>query len=58
MPLFEKLKFPASAMLITKEFIKIATFDLIPTEWINDLLWYFPDEEAFSLNFETLGLIS
>ena len=58
MPMFEKLKFPPSAMIITKEMIKIATFDLIPTDWINDALWYFPEEEAFSLNFETAGLES
>ena len=58
MPLYEKLSFPASAMLLTKEFIKIASFDLIPTEWLNDLIWYFPDENSFSLNFETLGIES
>ena len=58
MPLYEKLRFPASAMLLTKEFIKIATFDLIPTDWLNDLIWYFPDENSFSLNFETLGIES
>ena len=56
MPMFEKLKFPPSAMIITKEMIKIATFDLIPTDWINEKLWYFPEGEAFSLNFETAGL--
>ena len=58
MPLYEKLNFPASAMLLTKEFIKIGTFDLIPTDWLNDLIWYFPDEDPFSLNFETLGIAS
>jgi len=36
MPMFEKLKFPASAMIITKKLIDIATFDLIPTEIIDE----------------------
>ena len=58
MPMFEKLKFPPSAMTITKKMIKLATFDLIPTEWISDMLWYFPEGEAFSLNFETAGIES
>ena len=30
MPMYEKLKFPASAMMVTKEMIKIATFDSNP----------------------------
>lgn len=58
MPMFEHLKFPASAMMITAEMIKIATFDLIPTDMIDDLLWYFPEGEAFSLSFETAGVES
>ena len=56
--MFERLKFPASAMIITKALIKVATFDLIPTELIDDLLWYFPEGEAYSLSFETVGLDS
>ena len=56
MPMFEKLKFPASAMSTTKEMSKIAQFDLIPTDWLSDLLWtYWPEEEPFSLNFSTMG---
>ena len=45
-------------MIITKEMIKIATFDLIPTDWISDALWYFPEGESFSLNFESAGVES
>ena len=50
--MYKKLKFPASSMTVTKEMIKVATFDLIPTEWITDILWdYFPEDEPLSLNF-------
>ena len=56
MPMFEKLKFPASAMMITKELIDIATFNLIPTEKLDDLLWYFPEAEAFTPSFEMVGI--
>ena len=56
MPMYETLKFPASAMMVTRELIKIATFDLIPTEWVDEILWYFPEGDAFSLSFETEGL--
>ena len=58
MPMYEKLKFPANAMIITKEMIKIATFDLIPTEDFDKMLWYFPEAEAFSVNFEAAGIDS
>ena len=58
MPMYEMLKFPASAMMITKEMIKIATFDLIPTKQFNDILWYFFEGEAFSLSFEAAGIES
>ena len=54
--MYEKLKFPASAMLVMVELIKIATFDLIPTDSIDNVLWYFPEEEAFSLSLETAGV--
>ena len=58
MPLYEDLKFPASAMMITKKLINIATFDLLETEWLNDLVWFFPDDVAFSANFDTVGINS
>ena len=58
MPLYQKLKFPASAMIIIKELIKIATFDLIPTDELNETLWYFPEDEAFSASFDTVGIES
>ena len=56
--MFEKLKIPGNTMIITKELIKIATFDLIPTDFIDEIVWYFPESEAFSLNFETAGVES
>ena len=56
MPMYENLKFPASAMVVTVELIKIATFDLIPTDSVDSMLWYFPEEEAFSLSLETAGV--
>ena len=58
MPMLEKLKFPANAMLITKELIKVASFDLIPTDIIDEQLFYFPYGDAFSSNFETAGVES
>ena len=43
-------------MTITKEMIKIAQFDLLPTDWLTEMLWeYFPESDPFSLNFETVG---
>ena len=38
--------------------VKIYTFDLIPTEFIDEMIWYFPDADAFNLNFEMEGMES
>ena len=56
MPMFDKLKFPANSMSTTREMYKIASFDLIPTDWLSDMLWtYWPEEEPYSLNFASMG---
>lgn len=39
MPMYE-LKFPANAMMVTKEMVEIANFDLIPTDLLDEYLWY------------------
>ena len=56
--MLDKLKFPPVTMVINKEMIKIATFDLVPTDWVIEALWYFPEGEAFSVNFESSGVES
>ena len=45
-------------MEISKELIKVAKFDLVPTEWIDEIFWYFPEGEAFSQNFDSAGFES
>ena len=45
-------------MIITKEMIKIATFDLIPTDFVFEYFFYFSEQDAFSLNFEEVGVES
>ena len=54
----ERTKFPANAMLINQAFIEIADFEVIPSEEINSELFYFPEEDAFSLNFSECGIES
>ena len=57
-PMYEKLKFPASAMDVTESFVKIAKFDVISTDRIDEKLWIFPEDKAFSPGFETSGVES
>ena len=45
-------------MMVTAFMIKIATFDLIPTHDLIKEMWYFPDGDAYSINFEQVGLES
>ena len=53
--MYEKLKFPASSMIVTKEMVKIAQSDVVPTAEIDEMLWYFPESEAFSTSFAAAG---
>ena len=57
-PILEDLKMPANTMMVTKQLIKFATFDIIPTVYIDKMIWYFPDGEAFNLNFEMVNVES
>ena len=38
--------------------IKLATFNLIPTESIDEEIYDWPDEDPYSLNFESTGVES
>ena len=51
MPLLTKLKFPGNSQLMNGILIKIATFDLIPIEVLDEAIYYFPEEDPFNLNF-------
>ena len=43
MPLMTKLKFPANAAMVNEEMIQLAFFDIIPTDWIDEAIFYLPD---------------
>ena len=54
----EIIKFPANVRQINTKIIEIANFEVIPSEEINNKLFYFPEEDAFSLNFSECGIES
>ena len=54
-PLMLKLKIPGNVQFVSTFLVTIATFDLIPTDKLNDYLYYFPEEEPFSINFAQYG---
>ena len=59
MPMYEKLKIPAQSMTITKEMVKISNLDILPTEWLSEIIWdYWPENDSFSPNFESAGVES
>ena len=58
LPMFMNLKFPANSMMIIEKMITLATFDLIPTEDIDNEIHYWPESDPFSVNFETAGVES
>ena len=54
----ESIKFPANVRQINTKIIEIANFEVIPSEVISNKLFYFPEEDAFSLNFSECGIES
>ena len=54
----EGIKFPANVMLINELFIEISSFEIVPSEDINNELFYFPEVDPFSLNFSECGIDS
>ena len=58
MPMFEGLKIPANSMTIVEYLNALATFDLIPTDEIDELIYYWPEAEPFTTNFEMAGVES
>ena len=55
MPLMKKLKFPANAALVNEEMIQFAFFDLIPTDWLDDIVLYLPETSPYSSAFQMFG---
>ena len=47
----EGIQVPANVMLINKVFLEITNFEVIPSENMNDELFYFPEEDLYSSNF-------
>ena len=54
----EGIKYPANAMLINRVVMEISNFELLPSEEINNKLFYFPEVDPFSINFEECGIDS
>ena len=59
MPMYKKLKIPPQSMTISKEMLKISNFDIIPIDWLSAAIWdYWPEDDAYSVNFESAGVES
>ena len=54
--MIEKLKFPANTMVFVEYIVGIATFDLYPTDYIDEKLYYLPEMYPFNINFEVIGI--
>ena len=55
LPMFKGLKFPANAMMVIEFMIQLATFDLVPTSFVDEEMYYWPESDPFSTNFEMAG---
>ena len=45
-------------MLVVEYMVQLATFDLIPTEAIDEAQFYWPEADPFNTNFEMAGVES
>ena len=50
MPLMN-VRFPANANSFIFFLVKIATFDVLPTDYLFDKIFAFPDDGAYNMNF-------
>ena len=51
-PLYLALNFPAMAAVFNKRIIEVATFDLIPTDFISNAAFYLPEMDPFNQKFD------
>ena len=42
--------------MIIEYLISVATFNIVPTDLIDELMYYFPEADAYSTNFEMVGI--
>ena len=47
----EGTKYPANASMMNEVFLGISNFEIIPSEMINDKLFYLPEVDPYNLNF-------
>ena len=52
------VKFPANANFFNSNMVEISSFDFLPVDIFNQELFFFPDEEPISLNFQEMGFTS
>ena len=45
-------------MTILEKMINLATFDIIPTDALDDAIYYWPEADPFTVNFEIAGVES
>ena len=58
MPLMKNVQFPANSMIFTSSLMDIVNMDLIPTEILEDLVYYLPEPVPFNINFAANGMES
>ena len=50
MPLCPGLQYPANVALVYDELRDIIFFDILPTDLIDEKIYYFPEENAYNNN--------
>lgn len=58
MPMMKNVRFPANASEFTDFLMDVANLDLFPTEWLEDIIYYLPEQVPFNINFEACGIES
>ena len=52
------LKYPANASIVNEFIINLVFFELIPTGWIDELVYYAPEEEPYNVNMQMFEIAS
>ena len=58
MPLMKNIKYPANSLIFNEFLVEIVNLNIIPTEWLEEIIFRVRESDAFNINFEASGIES
>ena len=52
----KNIKYPANSLAFNEILVEIFNLDLVPTEWLEEIIYKVRESESFNINFEASGI--